>query len=102
MDKIRKVIIQENKLVLTFKEDEAFDEEILEKTDLCFQQLNPDKHVYVDCYGFIPVELLSYLLEVSTHCSMTVTIYDDDEASVFLAQIKNAMNLNVNIVVNKD
>lgn len=99
IDSIREVLIDENKLVLNFKEDEKFDEGILEKTDECFAQLNPDKHVFVDAHGFIPMELLSYLLEVSTHCSMTITLFDDLEAGVFLSQIKNAMNLNVNIIV---
>jgi hypothetical protein len=98
----QEVIKDENKLVLTFEEGATFDDGLLERTDLSFQQLTPDKHVYVECVGFIPIELLAYLLEVSTHCSMTITIHDDLEASVFLAQIKNAMNLNVNIIVNND
>lgn len=100
-DLIRKILIDENKLVLTFKEYEIFDDEILEKTDKCLAQLDPNTPVLIDAHGFIPVELLSYLLEVSTHCSMTITIFDDIEASVFLSQIKNAMNLNVNIIVKK-
>jgi len=86
--------IETNTIVFKYDKDSVFDEEILHNAATLFEQLE-QKNLTVQCEGFLPVELLMYLSEVSKHCEMIISFDIDKEGEKFLQYLTKQQNSNI-------
>lgn len=92
------VIEEENKLILTFEEEEPFDANIFIVAQDQFVKLTPTRPVIVEAHGLIPIVLLSYIAEVSKHCELILEIFDDENAHLYIQQIKEHDGLQFELI----
>ena len=88
---------KENKMILSFSDKDPFDVAILEKIQDGFVKLSPDDYLYVDARGMIPIEVSAYLIEVSNHCNMTLTVFDDERCFTFMQQFSQSTSSNIKL-----
>ena len=74
-------IINENKVILKYEETEEFDAFILVKHENALKLLNPEITIRIETFGFVPLEISSYICEVSKHCYNIILEINDDEST---------------------
>ncbi len=86
--------IDKNTLLFDYKKDSVFDENILYEASNNFAKLKQDALIVI-CKGYLPIELLMYLSEVSKHCEMSIEFDIDTEGKKFLQRLVKQQNSNI-------
>lgn len=84
----------DNSLSLSYDETEEFDPFILVKHENAFVILSPEEHITITTHGFVPLEVSSYICEVSKHCiGIILRIHDDKSTYDYIIDIIRKNNL---------
>ena len=84
----------DNSLALSYDEEEEFDAFILVKHEAAFVKLSPLDHITITTHGFVPLEVSSYICEVSKHCAgIILQIHDDKSTYDYIVDIIRKNNL---------
>jgi len=86
-----------NSLNISFDLNEPLNPGILEEAQEYFKKLDQFKPIILNLNGYVPIELLSYYLEVSKYCDLTVQLNNDIQGMYFMNSIKDTQNLNIKI-----
>ena len=93
-------IINENKVILSYDEEEEFDAFILVKHENALKLLNPEITIRIETFSFVPLEISSYICEVSKYCYNIVLEINDDESTYnYILDIIKKFNIK-NIYIN--
>ena len=80
---------KDNLMLLNYEKVEDFDKDILIKHQDLFRQLNPEELINIEGNGYIPLDILAYIAEVSDHCKgIVLTIIIDEDAYKYLVDLK--------------
>lgn len=89
--------IIDNTMILNFEEDEPFNEFLINEVYESFQKMDPTSLITVELKDYVPIDIISYVINVSLHCKMKIISYNEEEIK-FIELVSSTGQMNIEII----
>jgi len=91
-----------NSCVFIYSLNDDYDYNILDKHSKVFEELDYKEDIIINVFGYIPLVVLFYILEISSVCQKITIYFDIDEKAVNMINTEIQNRPNILAILKKD
>jgi NADH/NAD ratio-sensing transcriptional regulator Rex len=91
-----------NTCIFVYTENDGYDDNILEPHMNVLAEMNQKEEIIINVFGYLPIAVLFYLLEVSVLCKGISMFFDIDEEAVQMINVEIQDRPNIKAELKKE